>query len=278
MQPIISLIYLTYRPGGFDLLVESLRHQAPVYDLVVVDDYPGRLERGETVKYIKDNGINLTWYGPSKPHSYPEQKKNGLANAMNTGAIHSRCNYLVFLHDFVWLPPGAMMEWVPTVQRFHERTLLSGVASMQTTREPEKQGDVSVWYLPQQFCGRAMMYTTEEWAPLYVENFYLGMPVQFLEQTNGIDERSDCGHIAWAVQSMAKQAVDLKWQMIVSRNLRVNMVNHRLWKKKVDNPELWHAEQMSELKVLTNPPTWQSRSPNPFDFQELRGQYLSSLA
>lgn len=268
-KPLFSLIYLTYRPGGLDLLVESLRPQLPLYELVVVDDYQGRAERGQAQDYIRKNGINLGYYGPSKPHSYPGHC-NGLANAMNTGALHAKHNYIVFLHDFCWLPPGAMLQWAACVQRYLPATVLSGIASRRTTKPPETQGDLTVWHNGPAWCSRNLYEEREEWVPYVFENFYMGTSVSLFDYINGVDERADCGHISWPVNSMAFQATRAKCQLIVDRRLRVDMADHRVWRKEHDCT-LWSAE---ELSCDAEEPTWEPVSPNPYSFKELRAANL----
>ena len=84
----LSLIYLTYRPGGIDLLAQSLINQPLIYELIVIDDFPGRPERGEAKKFLQSHGIPLRYYGPSKTKSLPDSPC-GLANAMNRVAMHA---------------------------------------------------------------------------------------------------------------------------------------------------------------------------------------------
>ena len=82
IDPLLSLVYLTYRPGGIDLLAEGLALQEPCYELIVVDDCDGRVQRGQAEAYLRVRGINLQWYGESKIRSL--NTLHGLANGMNT--------------------------------------------------------------------------------------------------------------------------------------------------------------------------------------------------
>ena len=63
-RPWISFILPTYRSGGMDLLAISEVWKDPGYELVVVDGYPGRVERGKALQYLLDRGIYVGWYGP----------------------------------------------------------------------------------------------------------------------------------------------------------------------------------------------------------------------
>ena len=270
MRPCLSLVYLTYRPGGIDLLVQSLRQQVPFYELIVVDDYPGRVERGEATNYIERHGLPLTFHGPSKSHSYPDHC-NGLANAMNTGALHATTQYVIFVHDYTWLPLGALWSWRYWLSHSLHNTVLSGVAVMHGARDPEKMGDVSIWHTNPVFCGHNLFHRMEDWIPRLFENFYVGMPLEFIQRINGFDERADCGHICWPAFSMYYQARSSDFQVTVNRELLIHMVDHRVWKK--FDLKLWHAEEMSLEK---EPPEWQVPSPNPYSFRELRERVLGS--
>src|SRR6516164_1352500 len=96
----LSIIHLTYRPGGLGIFLHSLNHQKspPDYELIIVDDYPGRPERGQVKDYCTHLDIPLVWHGPSKEKSYPKTYQ-GLLNAMNTGAMQASGNYVLFTHD-----------------------------------------------------------------------------------------------------------------------------------------------------------------------------------
>lgn len=266
MDSKISLVYMTYRPGGIDLLAESLKHQPrSLYELVVVDDYPGRTQRGEAEAYIRERGIPLAAYGPSKMRSYPHTR-HGLANAMNSGALQASTDYVVFLHDFTWLPPGAIIQWHHSRQTQPPNTLLSGIASMRNSNSPVVDGDISIWRESYPEVLQNIYEETEEWVPQVFENFYCGVPVEYLERTNGLDERADSGHISWPYHSMVYQSKRHGYRLAVDRRLRCVMANHRKWIDK--GAKQWHAEQMSDEKA--DMPAWRSVSPNPFDFRDLR--------
>ena len=79
----LSIIYITYRPGGMDVLCNSLKRQTyKDYELIVVDDYPNR----DLKEYFDGNGIPITYYGPSKEKHYKDTPF-GQVNAFNTGIL-----------------------------------------------------------------------------------------------------------------------------------------------------------------------------------------------
>jgi glycosyltransferase involved in cell wall biosynthesis len=267
-------VYLTYRPGGIDLLAESLAQQPPsLYELVVVDDFPGRPLRGVAASYIRSKGIPLRWYGPSKPHSYPEKKKNGLACAMNTGAAYCTTGHVIFVSDFVWFPPGSVVQWINAINGYQHNTLISGIGSVRSSEPPHGHGDISIWHgAPYPYCVHHIHEESEEWIPRVFETFYYSHPMELLEKTNGIDEMCDCGHISWSMQVTELQGKSHGYHLTVDRRLRIYVINHRLWKE--FDKELWHAEEMSAGEKDRIEHTFQSVAQHPFSFKELRERCL----
>lgn len=273
-SPAISLVYMTYRPGGLDLLAESLYQQPPsLYELILVDDFPGRVQRGLVTDHFLSRGIPLHWHGVSKPHSLPKERKNGLANAMNTGAAHARASHVIFISDYVWLPPGQVVQWIASIKSYQPNTLISGVGSVVTSEPPHCHGDISIWHgAGYPGCARHIHEETEEWIPRVFETFYYSHPMVLLERTNGIDEWCDCGHISWSMQVVELQGRFHGYHLVVDRRLRVIVVNHRLWKEA--NKELWHAEEMSEKDTFIKH-TFHTVSDNNYSFADLRQKCLA---
>ena len=94
----------SYRPGGLDLFAQSFMMMDPKdeYEVVICDDYPGRVERGEAEKFLRSK-CNLGWYGKSWERNYPT--KGGLVRAWNTALSHCKGDYVVFVSDYSILYP-----------------------------------------------------------------------------------------------------------------------------------------------------------------------------
>lgn len=272
----ITIVYLTHRPGGIDMLAESLRHQIPTYELVVIDGYPGRVERGVAKQYLLDAGVRLAHYGKPKPRSYPGSA-TGFANAMNTGALWVRSPYVVFLHDFTYMLPGAISQWMVCRRLHPARSLISGIASMRDVQPPEDTTDLSLWGDPS-VCLRNLYNETERWVPRKFELFYAGFPIDFITLINGFDERADTGHINWTYASVIHQAEAHGYSLRVDSRLEVVMGNHRKWgESESDSPDsgnskLWYPAREPEAKVKR--PEWLPTSPNPYTFRNLRKMYI----
>src|SRR5579885_532414 len=108
----ISVILPTIHPGGMDFVVESFGKNPRNwdYELIVVDEYPGRVERGLAKKYLERNGVKVGWYGPAKEKSIP-LTLCGWCNAVNTGLIHARGDYVIVMQDYVTLTSDWYIRW-----------------------------------------------------------------------------------------------------------------------------------------------------------------------
>ncbi len=269
----ISLIVLTYRPGGLDLLADSLvgTHKTTHTDweLVVIDDFPGRVQRGDAAKYLRDRGLPLGYYGHSKPKTY-EDTKSGLCNASNTALIHARGDWTVWLSDYTMLPPYWLLQWEYHLDRIEGRKwMMSGSAIEYYAPKPAAPDDIKTWQTPPQ------MVAKKPWVPLEFETFYYGAPIEFFEQINGLDERADHCH-CWPVSSTIAQARLLGYELNVSQEVVCHMVDHRMW----DDPEkreeappgcggegLW---RITHLQSTEQEPEWTVPSPNPLDLVAAR--------
>lgn len=275
----ISLCVPTMRPGGVDILAYSFDQLwDDDYELVLVDDCPGRVERGEVPAFLRSKGVKLGWYGKSKPKSYPETKC-GIANAMNTALFHARGDYLVWTSDYTWLPNCWVKQWRTVREKYGDRFLVSGGGILYECPKPQAPGDVHTWQ------PREVRYArpVAPWVPWEWETFYVGMPTEFLCEINGVDERADHCH-CWPVSSKMRQAAqlmdgdDTKYKLTVVPTVCAHIVDHRLWDEDERAPGgcggegLW---KITHLQSVPNEPDWVVPSPNPFDVREERRKHMT---
>lgn len=269
----LSVVYVSYRPGGIDLLGRSLAAQQnpPPWELIVVDDYPGRPERGIAERHLRQLGLPLSYYGPSKPKTRPETKL-GLANAMNTGALHARGDDVLILHDYTIYPPDALATWRRKLDTGPRQKLISGWARRYSCPQPDP---TQVDDICSGLDGVPLKWE-ENWVPEEFEGFYFGGSRLFWEQINGLDERSDHCTV-WVLHLMIRQAKFFGWQLVVDKDLPCLMIDHRAWDKsdvhEDKNDSLWRIKYHASTDVM---PEWTPRSANAFNFAALRRMVLGT--
>lgn len=268
MKPKISVIYPTCRPGSIDLLAWSLSQQPKeLYELIVVDGYPGRVNEANASYFLCQHNINLIWYGPPKSKNY--DLPLSFANSMNTGLLHARADRVVFLHDYSFLQPGSLENWIKSFEENGTKAIISGIARKFDAPQPDKLDDISVW--------NSDLHTTlgkltirDEWIPEIWEIFHCGFHIDFFNTINGFDERAD-GFIAWPLESVMTQAPKHGYRFVVDRRLWVGSIEHHHWK---DSP-VWNlgvvgVTKQEDFLCRENEPGWLRVSPNPYNFAEER--------
>jgi hypothetical protein len=154
-------------------------------------------------------------------------------------------------------------------QYFNEHGLdciVSGVAREYQGAKPDVMGDVSVWNTPftGSFSNISMYYS--DWIPSEFELFYSALPIKYLVDINGFDERAD----SWCVflyDSTVAQAKLNGMKILVDKEHCIKMVNHRTWS--LGDPKWWHIVRVGGPQRY-DPPTWLKRSPNSFNLREER--------
>jgi len=87
--PRLAIVFMTMRPGGYDVLLESLAQQTDArYELFCVDELTHE-RRSAVAARAAALGVNLIGLRPGKPRADPPEGKFrfGYANAMNTGLL-----------------------------------------------------------------------------------------------------------------------------------------------------------------------------------------------
>jgi FkbM family methyltransferase len=136
---LISIVFITIRPGVYDMLFNSLVGQTySNYELIIVDD-ACEYRRQKVLDYAKLKQINIAYYGPSKTKTYPENKFC-YANAMNTGLKYVNGDITLFVQDFCWLPPILLETINELYTTNHTLTLLSFQEILYKTPIPKVVG------------------------------------------------------------------------------------------------------------------------------------------
>ncbi len=256
-----SVVYMTYRPGGFDLLAHALSHQTyKNYELIVIDDYPNR----NLKKWLEEQGIPVTYYGPMKEKSRKDTTYNQ-CNVMNTALQYVTGDILVIYNDYSWIHPDSLETWNNYFNNYGLKCIVSACAHEWHASNPSMVGDISVWNpLFNGNFDRFGKRTT--WIPTEFELFYSAMPIEYLLDINGFDERADEWCVYWYLSVLAQAKLN-DMEVKVDKNHFVEMVNHRTWS--IGNSKWWYIVRTGG-PPLNNPPRWEKVSPNLFNLKEMR--------
>lgn len=260
----LSLIYFTYRPGGFDMLCGSLMNQTyDNYELIIIDDLPGR----NLVNYIEDCGIPLSHYGPSKEKSYPDTPFNQV-NAANTGFLQARGDIVILIEDYAWLRPGTLERWCQIFDEKGPTTFITGVGEYWDYKPPEKIGHITVWNEP--FDGDFTKCTYKgTWRPEVFEYFYSGMSVSALEWLNGMDERLDHWN-TWPARIWPDICKEGDIEFYTDDENRIDLIDHRLWTKEKESWWWINKTYAGKQKEQSEKIRWDLYAPNNFNLKEDR--------
>lgn len=258
----ITVIFFTNRPGCIDLMASALAAQQWdkdkfTWELVVVDGYPGRVDRGHAEVYVVSLGVPLRSYVPPKSKTFP-WSRTGFANAMNTGLLLAGGTHVVFLHDYTSLPSDALERWYAAFTDYPNH-LITGIAQEIQAPKPESPEDVMTWT-----DGDATMRAGRMWIPDDFEVGYWGGPISFFDDGNGIDERADfCSH--YALHAVKAQAKLLGYNLLVDHSLLCYMIDHREWD---EGP--WSSPVNSQWRMkgvysdVPQEPVWGAWAANPY--------------
>lgn len=265
----LSFVYLSNRPGSIDILAANMSQQVPVpgveFELVVIDGYPGRVERGKAEAYLRSKGVPVRHYGLPKTKTFP-WSRTGFVNAMNTGIMYATGDYVVFLHDFMALPASAVSNIARLLPMYGDRALIHGVAITYQSQAPAKEDDIDS-AIPSAWIPR------EPWVPEVFEMAYWIAPMSFFEATNGIDERADfCSE--WALNCVMAQARFHNYALKVDRMMICHMLDHRVWHDGEVNKDSIYKTHGSligkQFTDIPEEPEWSWWSANPYRLDVVR--------
>ncbi len=118
-----SIVFVTKRPGGYDILLHALAKQTSKdYELICVDELaPHRKEKVEEM--AEALGVNLVAVTTSKPKTHPHTRF-GIANAFNTGFILASGDIVTILQDYIYVPSDFVQKTL-AFHAEHDYSLLS---------------------------------------------------------------------------------------------------------------------------------------------------------
>ncbi len=246
-MPKFSVIYLSYRPGSYDILADSLSHQICTdYELICVDEMTSRHQL--VADYLLSHNVKLSKISASKPKCFPELPNSSI-NAMNTGLFLSTGKYIVILHDYIWLPPDALSKFERLDFILNEGGAIHGVGvCLEDNRPRHLDKPISIW--DKDWVGNPVengCKIRSLWRPHKFEMFYCVIPYFILEFLNGFPEYQDAPFagidiVNWFMNSM--EAIR-RFYTVDDRNVCY------LWSHKDWGEELWSAGKRENARVNT---------------------------
>lgn len=236
-MPKFSVVYLTYRPGSYDMLADSLLHQTcQDYELICIDEM---VERKQIVQeYLLSSGVKLSAISPSKPKCFPELSY-GLHNAQNTGVMFSRGEYIIILNDYIWLPPDALEKFLRYEELLKRDICISGVAvTINDYHKKYLDHLISIWDISWKGNPIRNGYELHSlWRPTFFEMFYSAFSYSTLVKMNGFMECYDYDE-GTSVISVIQKANEINVSFYVDETNICYAFNHKDWGKDSD-PGLW---------------------------------------
>lgn len=225
----LSLVYITYRHGGYDMLADALKNQTyQNYELIVVDEM---VSRQKLVKdYLEDEGINVAYVGPSKKPCFPELGYN-IVNSWNTGILKSTGDIIIHTEDYHWYYPNSLEKWLRWEGKFKEKTCVVCGGDMYDDNRPKNfNGLLSLWEPHWKGDSLANGCTFAfSWMPEYFETTYTAFPYELLVEMNGFLECCDCFAGLGLFEPIIERIRSVGGKIVVDPENKMQMVNHRTW-------------------------------------------------
>ncbi len=232
----LSVVFLTYRPGTIDIMADSLANQTfKNFEVIVVDDHP--VDRRAKVRaYLEGRGLRVAYVGPSKPKCFPDVAFN-VSTAINTGFIMSRGEYVMLYQDFIWLHPDHLEKIMSHEEEMKKGAcIVLGAQLWECPRKRNDQGVITLWNPPWQGppesngCFRGGGWMPEAW-----EFAVICFPWHVAAGGNGWPEWQDA-YAAHQLGPIISRFEKVGGHPLVLRDSPMDMLNHREWQP----AELWH--------------------------------------
>jgi glycosyltransferase involved in cell wall biosynthesis len=123
-NPLVSLVFVTTRPGCFRILKEQMEKQTyKNMELVIID---GRYQQRKDQLELYFKGFPFKWIHLPDPQRDMVKYPYGLSHAYNAGLHVANGELLVFLQDFIEMADDGVERFVD-LYRLHPEAIYSGV-------------------------------------------------------------------------------------------------------------------------------------------------------
>ena len=261
MKPKISVMNLTNRPGGIDILWANMKRQTfQDFELILVDAL--WQEREDEVKaYINDPRLVYV-----RQKQKPEGALCGLAHADNQGFAACQGELIVCLQDYIWINPYGLEKYWQAYQD-NPNILVTGVGHQYASPSKKDivnpQGQVTVFDKP--YTGKPLIQCWSD-PRLKIEGttFYMCYPQDWelnwasiprkiiVDELGGMDEQYDYEGFAWDNVNIAIRADMLGYKAYIDQtNICMGFSHDEWWpnplKVERKSPAEYHFKTMNEM-------------------------------
>ena len=258
----ISVMYLTSRYGGIDILWANMCRQTEQdFELVLVDAL-WREREGEVVKYINDSRLKYVRQSDKVPGAY-----TNLAHSDNQGFRECTGDLIVLLQDYIWAPPMALEKFLFHHEHSGGKLQITGVGHQYSRPSVEDitnpAGHITVfdspytkrpafqcWTDPRMRSDFGSFY---ECNPQDIEFNYCAIPRKMVAELGGMDEAFDAHGFAWDNVYMAVKGDMLGYKPVIDQTNECMGFNHDGWwpnplKVNKVSPANYYYEQMDKIR------------------------------
>jgi len=256
-DPWLSVVYITMRPGGYDMLGSALGRQTfRDFELICVDDWEPRILSLATESLVKA-GVPDVRVVRSKPKGFPELPY-GPTNAWNTGFILARGDVVLMCTDLLWLESDFLERlWRHRYKLAANQMVVMPGQFWEKEDARDMDGQLQLWdrwwsgHPTDNGCQSLWM-----WIPEGFELACTAFPIKLLESINGLPEWTD-GYGNQPQESLIEAVLKADGIWIVDRDNFAHFINHRAWKPS----DLWHLPKRPDVALVP------ADTPNPFSLR-----------
>ncbi len=260
-KPKISVMNLTNRWGGIDVLWANMKRQTEQdFELVIVDALWKEREK-EVIEYINDSRLKYI-----RQNDKVEGTHTNLAHADNQGFAACTGELIVCLQDYIWIPGTALEKFYEAHKAYGGKILITGVGHQYNKPGVEDMvdphGKITVFEKPytgrptEQFWQDPRMRTDQgtfyQCNPPDWELNYAAIPNKIIQGLGGMDENYDFHGFAWDNVNIAVRADMLGYKPYIDQTNECMGFNHDGWwpnplKVNRVSPAQYHFEQMNKM-------------------------------
>lgn len=261
MKTKISVMNLTNRWGGIDVLWANMRRQDfEDWELIIVDALWRGREK-EVIEYIDDPRLKYIRQNPK-----PEGAHTGLAHADNQGFAACDGELIVCLQDYIWIPYDSLSKYWFHHTNNPKGVLVTGVGHQY--KRPSKEdivdpnGKITVFRepykgKPTEMCWQDPRMRTDQGTfymcnPADWELNYCSIPNFVIQELGGMDPNYDFHGFAWDNVNIAQRADFLGYHPYIDQTNECMGFEHDDWwpnplKVARISPGQYHMEQMEKM-------------------------------